>query len=161
MTFLHKAVTSLALVGMMLAPVAASAHEISVPKDRGEKRVEHMRKLITLPDMKLGVKAKAGGDVFAKLDSDTRAIVAKVRQLVNVYRKSAHEADVQYKKSVHAARAKLTVALKAAIKAKDKVAGYAAFEAYFKAEGEAEAKQDAAHTEARTKFMTELKALLG
>lgn len=161
MTFLHKLVTGFALVGIALAPVTASAREISVPKDWGAKKMEQMKKVMERPGLKIGVKAKVDGDALAGLDNEARAIVAKVRLLINAYRKSTHEADVQYKKSVHGARNTLTHALKAAIKAKDKAAGYSAFEAYSKAEGEAEVKRDAAHAEARVKFMTDLKVLLG
>lgn len=161
MTFLHRAITSLALVGMTLAPVTASAREISVPKDWGAKKMEQIKKVMDRPGLKIGVRAKAGGDTFVGLDNEARAIVAKVRLLINAYRKSVHEADVQYKKSVRDARNTLTHALKAAIKAKDKAAGYSAFEAYSKSEGEAEVKRDAAHAEARVKFMTDLKVLLG
>lgn len=161
MTFLHRAITSLALVGMVLAPVVASAHEISAPKDWGAKKMEQMKRVVARPGKKIGVKARVRGEALAELDSEARAIVAKVRLLINAYRKSTHEADVRFKKSVNEARNKLTQALKAAIKAKDKAAGYSAFEAYFKSEDEAEAKRDATRTEARSKFMIELKVILG
>lgn len=106
-------------------------------------------------------KGKKHGEDRSELKGEGRSIVAKAQLVINTYRKSAQQADTQYKKSVGEARNKLMHALKEAVKAKDKDAGYRAIEAYFKSEDEAEAKRDATRIEARTKLMLELKAIFG
>ncbi|MEK7102338.1 MAG: hypothetical protein AAB579_02175 [Patescibacteria group bacterium] len=144
MTTFRRIVTSLALAGMTFAPAIAGAQTVSANTD-------NTATVVVVEQRK---------EWEAKKD-EKRSTIAKVQLVINAYRKSAHQADAQYKKSAGEARNKLMHALKEAIKAKDRDAAYRAFEAYFKSEDEAEAKRDATRIEARSKLMLELKVILG
>lgn len=172
MTTFRKLVTSIMLAGITFAPAIASAQTVSVntdntatvvtetPKELGRTRGEKHAELKG-ENRSTTAKLHSQDEKRAELKGENRSIVAKVQQAIKAYRKSAQQADAQYKKSVGEARNTLMHAVKEAVKAGDKDAAYRAFEAYFKSEDEAEAKRDATRVEARGKLTTELKAILG